>query len=123
MLMRVSLPRQEAVIFTCHLSSGDQTFTIDVDVNPTDGMDQDEAIRVNTKVFEKVSPSDKLGTPQSFKIRVCANEDGVWTVEFDVAYEKIRILKSDAVTRTHLIILAMRIKVAINPLDQTVIYR
>jgi len=74
------------VIFTYCSSLSGETFTITTDINLTDGMDQGEAIKVATKVFEKVFDPGAHYQLESLQINSALHESGIWAVRFDWSY-------------------------------------
>jgi len=127
-LVGISLHRQEPptdnlanlVSFTCRPSLGNQTFTVDVAVNLTDNMDQDEAIRVAIKVYEGYTGSNAR-LPASYSWAVYMSEDGTWIVEFDNTYTITKSYCAPRGPRTRL--LHVIFEVTINPFARTVVYR
>jgi len=107
------------VSFTCRPSLGNQTFTVDVEVNLTDNMDQDEAIRVAIKVYERYTGSNAR-LPASYSWAVYMREDGTWTVEFDTTYTITKSYCAPRGPRTRL--LHVIFEVTINPFARTVVY-
>lgn len=89
-IVGVSSPRQKTltegttnnslrtVNFTCSCYFLNNTFTVAVEVNLTDGMNQDEAIKVANKVFEVTI--GQAGQPHQFR-SASVDEDGIWTIE------------------------------------------
>ena len=66
--------------FTCRYNSSNQTFAVSAEIDLTDGMNQDEAVKVATEVF-------KASVGAQYQLRTAsANEQGMWTVEFDWGY-------------------------------------
>jgi len=123
-LVDISLHQQtpatkNLVSFTCHTSPGNQTFTIDVDVNLTDNMDQDEAIRVAVKVYAKSIPL-YANPPASFSTTTLEGADGIWLVEFDTAYTFSSYCAQNIHVMTR--ILRERFVAIINPFAHTVMY-
>ena len=90
------------VIFTVRSNSSGQTFTIIVQINLTDGMDQDEAVIVATKVFNATM------TAQYAVRSVSVDDQFVWTVEFRWGYQGEP--------------LGHWFRAVINPIDRTVVY-
>jgi len=71
--------------FTCAWAGSgypNEAFTVTVDVNLTDGMNLDEAIRVAAKVFNVTMGQNMLCELNS----TCEDENGIWTVEFAWEY-------------------------------------
>lgn len=94
--------------FTCAWArSGypNQTFTVTVDVNLTDGMNLDEAIKVAAKVFNVTMGQNKLSELKSAR----TDENGIWTVEFAWAYASA-------------LYLGHWFETVIDPFNQTVVY-
>lgn len=66
--------------FTCRYDSSNETFAVAVEIDLTDGMNQDEAVKVATEVF-------KVSVGGQYELRtVTADEQGLWTVEFGWGY-------------------------------------
>lgn len=109
------------VSFTCCLTSSNKTFTVAAEVNLTDGMDQDEAIKVATKVFEKEAHSISEA-PISFSQTASVSENGVWMISLYRVYTSTGYFEpghSGLNTR----IVRERFEATINPFDCTVVYR
>jgi len=115
------------VSFTCYPSSSNQTFTIEIEANLTDGMDQDEALRVATRVFERNIHSHQR-SPTSCSSTAFVRTDGIWIVEFDTVYTSTSYCTSyrDAYycACRHLgtRFIHEYFEVIINPFVQTVVY-
>jgi len=126
-LVSISLHEQKStknnlanlISFTCRPSSSNQTFTINVGVNLTDNMNQDEAIVVAFKVYER-SISMPVNPTASFSLTAHECADGIWLVEFNMAYT----ISSYCAQRRHVFTRILReIFVAtINPFLRTVVY-
>lgn len=112
------------VCFTCRPSTGNQTFAVMVEVNVTDGMDQDEAIKVANKVFGKGFELDPNYDLRSVSIERMSDEHGIWLVDFYVVYTTTQ-QTSGGGRREHAWegrTLHGYFKVVINPFDQTAVY-
>lgn len=94
-----------AVNFTCSLYFHNETFTVAVEVNLKDGMNQDEAIKVANKVFEVTLGQG--GQPHQFR-SANVDEKGIWTIELTWGYS--------------IHDLGHWFEAVINPFNQTVIY-
>lgn len=93
-LLEISLQQQNAltnnsvsiVNFVVRKVTGNQTFTVGVGVNLSDGMDEDEAVKVATKVYERSNMYERqLGQLPPDYITLSTthmSEDGTWKVEF-----------------------------------------
>ncbi len=96
--------------FTCAWArSGypNQTFIVTVDVNLTDGMNLDEAIKVATTVFNVTMGQNKL-----HGLRFAdEDENGIWKIEFGWEYATVTPLY-----------LGHWFEAIINPSNQTVVY-
>lgn len=90
------------IIFTVRSNSSSQIFTIAVQINLTDGMDQDEAVIVATKVFNVTV------TAQYAVKSVSVDDQFVWTVGFHWGYQGEP--------------LGHWFRAAINPIDRTIVY-
>ncbi len=94
--------------FTCAWAGSgypNQTFIVTVDVNLTNGMNLDEAIKVAAKVFNFTMGPNKLSELKS----TYKNENGIWAVEFAWEY-------SSALYLGHWF------ETIIDPFNQTVVY-
>jgi len=109
----------DLVSFVCRSSSSNQTFTIDADVNLTDNMDQDEAILVALKVFVRSVPL-QVNPSASFSATTLECTDGIWLVEFDMAYPISSYCAQGLHVRTW--IKREKFVAAINPFVHTVVY-
>jgi len=109
----------DLVSFVCRSSSSNQTFTIDVDVNLTDNMNQDEAIRVALEAYVR-SVSLHVNPSASFSATTLECVNGIWLVEFDMAYP----ISSYCAQRLHVMTRVKREKflALINPFVHTVEY-
>jgi len=120
-LYHQNLPPNNLASFTCRLSSSNQTFTIDVEVDLIDGMDKDEAIKTATKVFDKISQISTQSSPTTFSSTAYVHEDGSWTVEFDVVYmDTSNFIPGHSGLNTR--VSHVKLEMVINPFDQTVVY-
>jgi hypothetical protein len=90
------------VLFTAHLNSSSQTFTTAVQINLTDGLNQDEAIEIATAVFNTIVNAQYAVKSAS------VDENSVWTVEFRWGYQSEP--------------LGHWFKAVINPIDRTAVY-
>jgi len=106
--------------FTC-LSSRDERFTIALEVNLTDGMNQDEAIRVATEVFKKVSKMNAKEAPSIFRSGAFMREDETWTVWFEYVEEIFTVPVHQTPFKYSQLIFG-HFEVAINPFDHTIMY-
>ena len=73
-------PRSNLTSFDCRSSSGNQAFSISVEVELSNGMDQNEAVNVATSALNKmlvVNSEERIG---SFGSSADLGRDGVWTV-------------------------------------------
>jgi len=126
-LVDISLYQQKSEIknlanlvsFACRPFSSNQTFTIDVAVNLTDNMDQDEAIMVAFEVYERIIRF-YASIPASFSTTAYVSADGSWLVKFDMAYP----ISSYCAQRLHLRtrVIRERFVANINPFVRTVEY-
>jgi hypothetical protein len=82
------------VVFTCYIFPSNQTFTLDVEVNLGDGIDQDEAIRVATKAHAYVVNMSQKARSNIFPRLVSSSstayvhENGIWRVKLEMAYTR-----------------------------------
>lgn len=107
------------VSFLCHSSSSNQTFTINVDVDLTDNMDQDEAIKVAFKVLEQSRGLRATSSASAyFSWAAHMNDDGTWVVKF---YLFSSVTKSYCARRMTYIY-SEKFVVVINPSSRTVVY-
>ncbi len=97
----------ENIDWTCSLYFHNETFIVTVDVNLTDGMNLEEAIRVATTVFNVTMGQNKLHGLRSAD----EDENGIWRIEFGWEYA----------TATPLY-LGHWFEAIINPFNQTVVY-
>lgn len=107
--------------FTCFFASSDQTFTIDLDVNLTDGMDQNEAIKVATEVFFKVAEMTYKRDVSITESLAHVREEGTWTVGIDY----VEFVVTEPVHQTHLARFSPipgYFEAVINPFDHTIAY-
>lgn len=107
--------------FTCLFSSSSQTFTIAVEVNLTDGMDQDEAIKAAKEVFFKVAEMSQKKDVIIVDSLARMREDGTWMVEID--YKEMII--TEPVHQTHIPRFSPvpgYFEALINPFNQTIKY-
>lgn len=75
------------VCFVCQSSRSNQSFTITADVNLTDNMDQNEAIKIAAKLFAKIiEPLLARGYKLEYLNTHVSLEDEIWTVKLDYAY-------------------------------------
>lgn len=73
-------PRSNPTSFDCRSSSGAQTFSINAEVELSNGMDQNEAVNVATIALSKVlviNSEERIG---SFGSSADLGRDGVWAV-------------------------------------------
>lgn len=107
------------VSFTCSRYMGNGTFAVDVVANLSDGMDQDEALRVAARVLERVV---ERGTytrpPEAYSLSAYVHDAGIWTVELDVAYTNAYYCRRFLFAR----IIHERFAVHINPIERTAVY-
>jgi hypothetical protein len=72
----------DLVAFSCHLSGHQEAFTMAVDVDLTDGMDQDEAVFVASTLFDNALGQAVLHQFKSAEV----DELGTWKVELAWGY-------------------------------------
>jgi len=73
-------PKNNVESFNCRYSSGNVTFSIEVEVELSDGMNPDEAVRVATSALKEilfVNSEEEIG---AFRSSADLDHDGVWTV-------------------------------------------
>jgi len=110
------LPEANLATFTCRHFLGNETFTITVEVNASDGIDQDEAIEIATRVFNEAFNIQHDNELKSISVVPTCDEHGIWTVDFDIIVTFVRAPSIYwGIRRIHF-------KVAIDPLDHTVLY-
>jgi hypothetical protein len=109
------------VSFVCSLSSSNQVFTVNANINLADGMEQDEAMEVASKVLLVISQQSTGQSLQFLFTNSTNDEKGIWTVEFtnEVAvYDASRTYGgSEAIPH-----IQKTLTMTINPFDQTVKY-
>ena len=78
------------VSFTCRPLSGNLTFVVSVAVDLKDGLDEMEAVRVASEVYNVYDKSHISHTARLryFTSRTCMQETGIWTVEFNAVYSR-----------------------------------
>jgi len=109
------------VSFVCSPSSNGQAFVVNARINLTDGMNQNEAMEVASKVLPAISLQGPGGLLQLLSADSACDEEGIWTVKFTFGSPP-----PDA-SRTYSGSEAMRhvlrtVVVTINPFRQTVKY-
>lgn len=105
------------VNFTCS-SSSNQTFIVDVEVNLTDGMNQDEAISVVAKAYEGARGySVRLATRSISGAYI--GENGFWTVEFHITYTRRKYYFGSCFGIS---VLHEHFYATVNPIHHTVLY-
>jgi len=136
-LLHQKPPINNLASFTCGLASSNQTFTIDVEVDLKDGMDQNEAIRVAAKAFNKATescPPFELARCSDalmlgFDLDACTLEGGIWTVRLHLVHINLDyegLARTQDLTRrraTGTRLLHEYFELVINPFDQTIVYR
>jgi len=108
------------VSFTCSRYMGNGTFAVDVVANLSDGMDQDEALRVAAKILERVVLKQEMYTrpPEAYSLSAYVHDAGIWTVELDVSYANAYYCRRFLFAR----IVHERFEVHINPIERTAVY-
>jgi hypothetical protein len=109
------------VSFVCTPSSSGQAFIVNARINLADGMNQNEAMEVGSKVFPEISLQAPGGLLQLLSADSVCDEEGIWTVKFTFGSPV-----PDA-SRTYSGSEAMRhvlktVVMTINPFDKTVKY-
>lgn len=108
------------VSFVCSPSSSNQAFIVNAKINLADGMDQDEAMEVASKVFLEIS-QQPVGqwTLQLLYTKSNHDEKGMWAVEFICA---ARAREANRAYSDGLPTPRKSLTMTINPFDQTVKY-
>jgi len=118
--LRPESPAEGLICFTCRSFSGNQTFTVYVRVNVTDGMDEGEAVGVATKVVGEMLRTDIKAELGSLSAKATQNDEGIWTVDFDLVYYVTRTPGKDHAWEGA--ILRRSFTVSVNPFNQTAVY-
>jgi len=109
------------ISFVCSTSSSNQAFTVNANINLTNGMDQDEAIEVASKVLLEISQQSVGKSLQLLSTNSTHDEKGIWTIAFTYgapAHDANRTYGgSEAIPR-----IEKTLTLTVNPFDQTVKY-
>jgi hypothetical protein len=109
------------VCFVCNPSSSNQAFLVNANINLTDGMNQNEAMEVASKVLFGISQQTAGPSLQLLSVNCSHDEEGIWTAEFTLGapvYDASRTYGGSEATPHALRTCVM----AINPFDRTVKY-
>lgn len=110
---------ENLVTFTCTASDDRTVFSVAVDVNIADGLDENEAVTITQKVFERMPRPDNYRF-QSSVVECNKDEDGVWNVKPTLTFTRYNQ------PWPHTVVLLERLVISydmvINPFDQTVKY-
>jgi len=82
-LVNQASPKINLTSFNCCLFSGNQTFSINVEVELSNGMDQNEAINVATNALNKILVINLNEQIESFGSSANLDPGGVWTVRLN----------------------------------------
>lgn len=115
-----ALPKSNLVSFDCHISSSGQTFSIEVEVELSDGMDQEEATSVaiiafKEKVVGEFSPEEHL---LSLGSNAILGSDGLWTVK--LKYTHMRYGLPPTHDKPTIVETQESFEAIINPINRTV---
>ncbi len=80
-LVNQASPKNNLESFSCHFSSSNQTFSVEVEVELSDGMDQDEAISVAASALKEVLVVNSKEQYDPIKASADLDPYGVWTVK------------------------------------------
>lgn len=112
-------PAENLVTFTCTASDDRTVFSVAVDVNIADGLDENEAVTITQKVFERMPRPDNYRF-QSSVVECNKDEYGVWNVKPTLTFTRYNQ------PWPHTVVLLERLVISydmvINPFDQTVKY-
>lgn len=109
------------VSFVCNRSFSSQVFIVNANINLTDGMDQEEAMEVASKVVLEISQQSSEQSLRFLFTNSTNDGKGIWTIEYA---NEVHVFDagrtyggSEAIPHTQ-----KTLTMTINPFDQTVKY-